>query len=175
MKIKQPFENAYCGNGKLKACQNAIWAAIAAAGAELTAAQGPPTRRPWRSDAVARADRVRPRPAADDDALRQPPERDPAGDLVRRPPLSGAMADEPEHHHRLHHTPTHELPHAQKIARQQAHIRILTVVLRGGPGGARLRGGVRPRQLRRVDRVRDDHLHRGRGDDRRAQAELFRV
>ena len=40
------------------------------------------------------------------------------------------MADEPEHpSHRLHHTPTHELPHAEKVARQQAHIRILSVVL----------------------------------------------
>jgi acyl-homoserine lactone acylase PvdQ len=52
MKIKQPFENAYCGNGKLKACQNAIWAAIAAAGAELAAAQGTPDASLWRSDAV---------------------------------------------------------------------------------------------------------------------------
>jgi hypothetical protein len=34
-----------------------------------------------------------------------------------------------EEHHRLHHTPTSQLPHAQKVARQQAHIRILTVVL----------------------------------------------
>ena len=51
MKIKSPFENAYCGKGKLKACQTAVWSAIAAAGAELSAAQGadPAT---WRSDAV---------------------------------------------------------------------------------------------------------------------------
>ncbi len=37
------------------------------------------------------------------------------------------MAEAPEHH--LHHTPTGALPHAQKIARQQNHIRILTGVL----------------------------------------------
>ena len=52
MKVKQPFANAYCGNGKLKACQSAIWAAIAAAGAELAAAQGTPDPSLWRSDAV---------------------------------------------------------------------------------------------------------------------------
>jgi membrane protein YdbS with pleckstrin-like domain len=39
------------------------------------------------------------------------------------------MADAPEEHHRLHHTPTSRLPHEQKIARQQAHIRILTAVM----------------------------------------------
>ena len=51
MKVKQPFENAYCGKGRLKACQNAVWAAIAAAGAELTTAQGGDPAA-WRSDAV---------------------------------------------------------------------------------------------------------------------------
>ena len=34
-----------------------------------------------------------------------------------------------EHHRGLHHTPTRELPHQEKLARQRAHIRILTVVL----------------------------------------------
>ena len=35
-----------------------------------------------------------------------------------------------EHHHRgPHHTPTRELPHQEKLARQRAHIRILSVVL----------------------------------------------
>jgi hypothetical protein len=38
------------------------------------------------------ADRVRPRPPADHAALHQPPERDPAGDLVRWPPLNAAPA-----------------------------------------------------------------------------------
>ncbi len=52
MKVKQPFENAYCGKGKLKACQQAIWDAIAAAGAELTQAQGTDDPSLWRSDAV---------------------------------------------------------------------------------------------------------------------------
>lgn len=37
------------------------------------------------------------------------------------------MAEAPEHH--LHHTPTSALPHAQKIARQQTHIRILSGVM----------------------------------------------
>ena len=35
MKVKAPFANSYCGNGKLKACQTAIWDAIAASGSEL--------------------------------------------------------------------------------------------------------------------------------------------
>jgi acyl-homoserine lactone acylase PvdQ len=52
MQIKQPFENAYCGNGKLKACQDAIWAAIAAGGTALTTAQGTADPALWRSDAV---------------------------------------------------------------------------------------------------------------------------
>ena len=44
--------NSYCGNGKLKACQNAIWAAIAAAGdGARRPSRAPPTRSPWRSDA----------------------------------------------------------------------------------------------------------------------------
>ena len=34
-----------------------------------------------------------------------------------------------EHHRGLHHTPTRELAHQEKLARQRAHIRILTVVL----------------------------------------------
>ncbi|MDX6582350.1 MAG: hypothetical protein QOI10_1534 [Solirubrobacterales bacterium] len=51
MNVKQPFENAYCGRGKLKACQSSIWAAIAAAGAELTTSQGTADPSLWRSDA----------------------------------------------------------------------------------------------------------------------------
>jgi hypothetical protein len=51
MKVKQPFNNAYCGGGKLKKCQTAIWNAIATAGAELTASQGADPAA-WRSDAV---------------------------------------------------------------------------------------------------------------------------
>jgi acyl-homoserine lactone acylase PvdQ len=52
MKVKKPFENAYCGKGKLKACQKAIWDAIATAGAELTTAQGTADPSLWRSDAT---------------------------------------------------------------------------------------------------------------------------
>ena len=52
MKIKAPFKVDYCGKGKKGACQQAIWAALAAAGAELEAAQGSPDPKQWRSDAV---------------------------------------------------------------------------------------------------------------------------
>ncbi len=52
MDIKQPFENQYCGKGKLSKCQKAIWKAIAAAGKELATAQGTDDPSLWRSDAV---------------------------------------------------------------------------------------------------------------------------
>ena len=39
------------------------------------------------------------------------------------------MAASGEEHQHPHHTPTSALPHAEKIARQRAHIRILTGVL----------------------------------------------
>jgi hypothetical protein len=52
LKIKAPFENAYCGAGKKGACQQAVWAAIAAAGAELEAAQGSADPNAWRADAT---------------------------------------------------------------------------------------------------------------------------
>ena len=62
----EPFENRYCGKGRLGACRTAIWEAIAAAGAELTADAG--HRRPGalalRRDR--RADRLRAAAAADD-------------------------------------------------------------------------------------------------------------
>ena len=51
MKTKAPFANSYCGNGKLKACQAAIWNAIAASGSELQAKYGTPDPSLWRSDA----------------------------------------------------------------------------------------------------------------------------
>ncbi len=52
--IKQPqgFENSYCGKGKLKACQTAIWNAIAASGAEIAAEQGSEDPAAWRSSAT---------------------------------------------------------------------------------------------------------------------------
>jgi acyl-homoserine lactone acylase PvdQ len=50
--VPQPLANHYCGNGNLATCQHDVWAAIAAAGAQLTAAQGTdPTK--WRADATA--------------------------------------------------------------------------------------------------------------------------
>ena len=51
MKTKAPFENSYCGNGKLKACQTAIWNAIATAGSQLEAKYGTPDPSLWHSDA----------------------------------------------------------------------------------------------------------------------------
>lgn len=50
-KVKSPFRVSYCGHGKKKACQKAVWAAIADAGEELTAEQGSPQPGKWRSDA----------------------------------------------------------------------------------------------------------------------------
>jgi hypothetical protein len=51
--VKSPLENSYCGGGRKGACQSAVWAAIAAAGAELTAAQGTDDPAAWRADATA--------------------------------------------------------------------------------------------------------------------------
>jgi hypothetical protein len=53
MKVKQPFENAYCGKGKLKKCQKSIWKAIAKSGKEIQAAQGSSNPKKWHSDANA--------------------------------------------------------------------------------------------------------------------------
>jgi acyl-homoserine lactone acylase PvdQ len=52
MPVATPFANRYCGNGSLSACRTAVWQAIAAAGAELTTAQGTSNPSLWRSDAV---------------------------------------------------------------------------------------------------------------------------
>jgi acyl-homoserine lactone acylase PvdQ len=52
-KIKAPFKLAYCGKGKLSACQNAVWSAIAAAGTELEAQNGTADPSAWHSDATA--------------------------------------------------------------------------------------------------------------------------
>jgi len=52
-KVQSPFKVSYCGKGKLKNCQNAVWNAIAKAGAKLEAEQGTPDAREWRSDADA--------------------------------------------------------------------------------------------------------------------------
>jgi acyl-homoserine lactone acylase PvdQ len=49
----QPFENRYCGGGKLEKCQDSIWDAIASAGKKLTRQQGTSSPRAWRADANA--------------------------------------------------------------------------------------------------------------------------
>ena len=87
MKVKSPFNNAYCGNGSLKRCQSAIWSALAAAGTDLTASQGTSDPSLWRSDATRERIGFSPGPDLDDDALHQPAERHPAGDLVQRAPV----------------------------------------------------------------------------------------
>jgi acyl-homoserine lactone acylase PvdQ len=51
--VAQPFQNSYCGHGDKSACQQAVWKAIAAAGTELTAAQGTSDPAAWRADATA--------------------------------------------------------------------------------------------------------------------------
>jgi hypothetical protein len=55
LKIKQPdpFKNNYCGGGNKAQCQQAVWGAIAAAGAQLTTDQGTSDPTQWRSDATA--------------------------------------------------------------------------------------------------------------------------
>lgn len=55
LKIKQPqpFANSYCGAGNLHSCQQALWAAIAAAGKQLTKQQGTATPSAWRASSTA--------------------------------------------------------------------------------------------------------------------------
>jgi acyl-homoserine lactone acylase PvdQ len=50
--LADPFENRYCGAGDLSRCRQSMWAALAEAGAELTAAQGTPNPAAWRADAT---------------------------------------------------------------------------------------------------------------------------
>ena len=52
-RVPQPFANRYCGHGSKTACQQAIWNAIAAAGAQLTTTYGSPDPSTWRADAIA--------------------------------------------------------------------------------------------------------------------------
>ena len=49
--IASPFQNSYCGGGRLKACQQSVWAALQAAGEQLAAAQGADPAA-WRVSAV---------------------------------------------------------------------------------------------------------------------------
>ena len=83
LKIKQPqpFANSYCGRGSLRRCQSSLWAAIAAAGKVLTTQQGTPTPSAWRASSTALRDQVRSAQSVHDE-LHQPPERNPAGDLL---------------------------------------------------------------------------------------------
>ena len=76
---RRPFKRRYCGDGNRAACARAIWAA-------LEAVPGDPDA--LRADATQGADRLPARAAADDDPLHEPPERHPAGDLVRPAPAS---------------------------------------------------------------------------------------
>ncbi len=39
------------------------------------------------------------------------------------------MGEGEQQHHHLHHTATSALPHAEKVARQQTHIRILSGII----------------------------------------------
>jgi hypothetical protein len=51
-RVRQPLENSYCGKGSRGACQRSMWAAIAAAGAELTAEHGTDDPAAWHADAT---------------------------------------------------------------------------------------------------------------------------
>jgi acyl-homoserine lactone acylase PvdQ len=53
LKVNKPFENTYCGKGKLGACQRKIWKALAKSGKALAAAQGTGNPKLWRADATA--------------------------------------------------------------------------------------------------------------------------
>jgi acyl-homoserine lactone acylase PvdQ len=53
MPVAKPFQNDYCGGGDLGTCQQAVWKAIADAGAKLTQRQGTPDPSAWRADATA--------------------------------------------------------------------------------------------------------------------------
>ena len=82
--LRRPFKERYCGNGDRARCARAVWAALEG----IPGDPGRATR--GRHEG---ADRVPARAAADHDPLHEPPERDPAGDLLQRPPaaLGGAL------------------------------------------------------------------------------------
>jgi hypothetical protein len=52
-RLKDEFNIAYCGKGKLGACQQSIWAAIQAAGEQMTASEGTSNPAAWRASATA--------------------------------------------------------------------------------------------------------------------------
>jgi acyl-homoserine lactone acylase PvdQ len=51
-RVRKPFTNSYCGRGKPAACRQALWTALAEAGAELEAEHGSSDPHTWRSDAA---------------------------------------------------------------------------------------------------------------------------
>jgi acyl-homoserine lactone acylase PvdQ len=50
--VAKPFRNAYCGKGKVGACQTSIWNAIAAAGEQITEEQGTADPAAWRASST---------------------------------------------------------------------------------------------------------------------------
>lgn len=59
--VKGPFKTRFCGLGSLATCSASLWAALDAAGATLTAAQGP-NPDAWRADATAERIKFTPLP-----------------------------------------------------------------------------------------------------------------
>lgn len=53
LRQRQPFTNVYCGGGNLSRCRRAVWAAITAAGRQLTRKQGTANPAAWRASATA--------------------------------------------------------------------------------------------------------------------------
>jgi acyl-homoserine lactone acylase PvdQ len=53
IKQPQPFANDYCGAGHLRSCRQSVWAAIAAAGRQLSAQQHTANPAAWRASATA--------------------------------------------------------------------------------------------------------------------------
>ena len=86
-RFRQPLRTRFCGGGDVAACRRALWGALEAAAAELTARAG---RRPGRlaRRRPAGAARLRAGAAAHHHPLHEPPERHPAGHLLRRSPAT---------------------------------------------------------------------------------------
>jgi hypothetical protein len=61
-KVADPFRMSYCGKGRLKPCQKAIWKAIDRSGAEIAAEQGTEDPSAWRSSAEDERIQFRPLP-----------------------------------------------------------------------------------------------------------------
>ena len=59
--VKGPFKTRFCGLGSLATCSASLWTALDAAGATLTAAQGP-NPDAWRADATAERIKFTPLP-----------------------------------------------------------------------------------------------------------------